>query len=394
MKQYEQQNHQQSAPDRLAGDVRDESYRRERAPYFESPVERIEPRPGMSGREVFQAMWHGGGPVRTLASVYLAWEEMLQRPSQVVWLTIAGAYVPFGLGRTIGTLMERHFVDVLVTTPAQLTHDLTEVRGRRHYHSSTEVDDDELMRLDVNRYWNVYGDEQALNTNDDVIAEFCETLSDRRTYTPSEFFYRLGLWLNQSRHKGADGMLTTAARLGVPIFCPSPADADITSDLAHYRKRSGRRIVLDPIKEALDMVALNAAIEDAGGRAGIVTLGGGAPRNYAQQAMACAYMLERADLKRYNYGVRISLDPVATGGLSGSTVSEGKTWKKYAPDTVIAEHFGEFMGPLVQITQALLDAFSTTSLQPRVSIRYATDGRMVVTVEGKEVDVQKEYGYA
>jgi deoxyhypusine synthase len=190
-------------------------------------------------------------------------------------------------------------------------------------------------------------------------------------------------------------MLTAAARVGVPIFCPSPADADITGDLAYYRKQTGRRLALDPVKEALDMVALNAAVEDAGGRAGLITLGGGAPRNYGQQAMACAYVLDRRDLQRYNYGLRISLDPVQTGGLSGSTISEGKTWKKYSADATVAEYFGEYMVPLVQMTQALLEARAGA---PRcaswVSVRYGEDGRMLVAIDGQEVDAQARYGYS
>ncbi len=379
---------------RLAGDEGDPQYRRQRWQFFKSPVERLQPVAGMGGNDLFAAMHRAGGPLRNLAGVYLGWEEMLGRPRQAVWLAIAGAYIPFGLGATMRTLLERRFVDVLVTTPAQVTHDLTEVRGLRHYHGSEDVDDDQLQRLDVNRYWNVFGDERELNANDDVIAEFAVTLSDARTYTPSEYFYRLGLWLDSSAHKAAEGMLTAAARQGIPIFCPSPADGDVTGDLAHYRKRTGRRLILDPVKEVLDMVALNAAIEDAAGRAGLVTLGGGAPRNYAQQAMACAYMLDRADLKRYNYGLRISLDPVGTGGLSGSSISEGKTWKKYAPDTVISEHYGEFMAPLVQMTQALLDRYEGMPVRDFVSMRYADDGRMLVKVAGHEVDVQEAYGYA
>jgi len=119
-------------------------------------------------------------------------------------------------------------------------------------------------------------------------------------------------------------MTTSAAREGIPIFCPSPADGDITTDLAHYRKQTGRKLMLDPVKEPLDMVAVNAAVEDAGGRAGLITLGGGAPRNYGQQSMACAYMLDRRDLKKHNYGLRISLDPVETGGLSGSDDLRGQ----------------------------------------------------------------------
>ncbi|HEX2032854.1 MAG TPA: deoxyhypusine synthase family protein [Chloroflexota bacterium] len=366
----------------------------ERQPFLASPIHPPQPVPGMRGHDLFLAMARAGGPLQNLAAVYLGWEAMLSRPEQAAWLAIAGAYIPFGLGATMRTLLERRFIDVLVTTPAQLTHDLTEIRGLHHFQGAEDVDDDLLQRLDVNRYWNVFGDERDLNHNDDVMAEFAATLSTSRPYTSSEFFYRLGLWLAQSHHKGAEGMLTAAARQGVPIFCPSPADADIISDLAHFRKRTGRRIILDPVKEILDMVALNAAVEDAGGRAGLLTLGGGAPRNYAQQAMACAYMLDRRDLKRYNFGLRISLDPVGTGGLSGSTISEAKTWKKYAPDTVIAEHFGEFMVPLLQMTQALLDRFRDASPRRYLSTRYADDGRLLVTVDGREVDVQAAYGYA
>ena len=109
--------------------------------------------------------------------------------------------------------------------------------------------------------------------------------------------------------------------------------------------------------------------------------------------MACAYMLDRADLKRYNYGLRISLDPVGTGGLSGSTISEGKTWKKYAPDTTIAEHFGEFMGPLVQITQALLERYAGPPRREPLAVRFDGAGRMLATVGGREVDLQATYGY-
>ncbi|MGI8423385.1 MAG: deoxyhypusine synthase family protein [Chloroflexota bacterium] len=371
---------------------RSEEYDRARAGYFRSPVERNAPPPGASVRDLYASMARMAGPVRNLAQVYLLWEEMLRLERQAVWLTIAGAYIPFGLGGSMVALIERRFIDVLVTTPAQLTHDMTEIRGHHHYHGSEEVDDNELQRLDVNRYWTVFGDEQELNTNDDVIAEFAETLPDDRPMTQSEYFYRLGSWLPVSGHGPVDGMLTAAARAGVPIFCPSPGDADVMSDLAHSRKRSRRKLVIDPVKEILDRVAYNAALEDAGWRAGLITLGGGAPRNYGQQAMACAYMLDRPDLKRYNYGLRISLDPVQTGGLSGSTISEGKTWKKYAADTKIAEYFGDFMAPLVQMTQALTDAFPA-AVRKMPSARYGEDGRLLVTVEEREVDLQREYDY-
>lgn len=394
MEQHDRQ-HEPRDLSAAEAELSEAEYERRRAEFFTSPIDRLAPRPGASLMEQFRAMQRAGGPLRNLAGVYLGWEEMLGRERQAVWLTIAGAYIPFGLGGTLRALIEQRLVDVIVTTPAQITHDLTEVRGLHHYHGTPHVDDNLLQRLDVNRYWNTYGDENELNENEDVIAEFAETLSDARAYTPSEYFYCLGRWLPQSRHGHADGMITSAARQGIPIFCPSPADGDITTDLAHYRKRTGRRLLLDPVKEALDTVAVNAVVEDAGGRAGLITLGGGAPRNYGQQSMACAYMLDRRDLKKHNYGLRISLDPVETGGLSGSTISEGKTWKKYAADAVIAEHFGDFMVPLAQMTQALLEQRANQPPRMGLRVRYADDGRMLVSAFGAaEVDVQAVYGYS
>ncbi len=383
--------HQQD-PQSSAGDA---AYEQERAPFFTSPVQPPEPRPGTTGPAFFRALSHGGGPLRNLAGVYLGWEEMAAAPKQAIWLTIAGAYIPFGLGGTMRALIDNHLVDFIVTTPAQITHDLTEVRGLHHYHGTPHVDDNQLQRLDINRYWNTYGDENELNSNEEVIAAFAATLSDERAYTPSEYFFRLGTWLPASGHAQSDGMITAAARAGIPIFCPSPADGDITTDLSHYRKQTGRRLMLDPVKEPLDMVAVNAAVEDAGGRAGLVTLGGGAPRNYGQQSMACAYMLDRRDLKKHNYGLRISLDPVETGGLSGSTISEGKTWKKYSADATVAEYYGDFMAPLVQMTQALLEARAGAPVREGVRVRYGEDGRLFISAFGAaEIDAQAVYGYA
>jgi len=167
----------------------DADYERERAPFFTSPVQPPLPHAGTSGPDFFRMLAHGSGPLSNLAGVYLGWEQMLNREKQAVWLTIAGAYIPFGLGGTMRALIEHHFVDFIVTTPAQITHDLTEVRGLHHYHGTPHVDDNMLQRLDVNRYWNTYGDENELNSNEDVIAEFAATLSDERAYTPSEYFY-------------------------------------------------------------------------------------------------------------------------------------------------------------------------------------------------------------
>src|SRR5437588_12477557 len=99
----------------------DPAYERERAPYFRSRVQRIEPQASADQCALFQAMAQSGGPLLTLGELYLKWEEMLARPRQAAWLAIAGAYIPFGLGGVMRALMEHHLIDVLVTTPAQIT---------------------------------------------------------------------------------------------------------------------------------------------------------------------------------------------------------------------------------------------------------------------------------
>src|SRR5579871_3675075 len=96
----------------------DEAYQREREQFFHSPVERLVPLACTSTTQLFHAMARASGPLRNLAGVYLGWEEMLSKPDQAVWLTIAGAYIPFGLGGTLRTIIEQRLVDFIVTTPA------------------------------------------------------------------------------------------------------------------------------------------------------------------------------------------------------------------------------------------------------------------------------------
>jgi deoxyhypusine synthase len=163
---------------------------------------------------------------------------------------------------------------------------------------------------------------------------------------------RIGEYL--IRHAKGRGILKTCAEKNVPVFVPAFTDSELGIDFALHkrlRKKEGRPLLrFDPYEDfehyASTMLNTN--------RMGIFTIGGGVPRNWAQQFGVYAELLarrgyEKVPLKRYSYGVRICPEPVNWGGLSGSTYTEAVSWGKFIP----TEEGGRFAEVLDDATVAL-----------------------------------------
>jgi deoxyhypusine synthase len=171
-----------------------------------------------------------------------------------IFLGIAGALSPGGLRLVVAHLITNRFVDCVVSTGANLYHDLHETRGRRHYLGSPLVDDTVLQKDHIDRVYDTFADEDEFIDNDNWIAEFATTL-ERRPYTSREFLYRLGghLW----ETTGRDGILTAAYRAGVPIFCPAIADSSIGMGLSQARQAqpgAGQIDIIGDIIESANLV--------------------------------------------------------------------------------------------------------------------------------------------
>jgi deoxyhypusine synthase len=224
----------------------------------------------------------------------------------------------------IAYLLEHRYVDCLVSTGANLYHDLHEARGRRHFIGSPRENDAALQADGIDRVYDTYASEEEFCENDEWIAEFVLTL-ERRPYTSREFLYRLGehLW----NATGQEGILTAAYRAGVPIFCPAIADSSIGMGLSQARHRDPSAGQIDVIGDIIE--SANLVIRRP--RTASVVLGGGTPKNFINQAsVQAAFYDDRVGGHRF--AIQIVTDVPHFGGASGSSLEEAQSWGKLATD--------------------------------------------------------------
>jgi deoxyhypusine synthase len=352
--------------------------------YLVTPIKRFEPRPDASLRSFIDALGRTGGQPRRLSAAVDLWNAMIER-NRVIFCSIAGAPVPMGFGPAIASLIEQRRIDVLDITGAQLTHDMLEIIGSIHYQGRVNADDVALASVDVNRFWDTFGSEEDYRRVEPMIFEFAEGLPDR-PLTTREYAYRMGLFFK--RIASQPGILTAAADAGTPIYCPAIGDSVLGMDLGFFRAEKGKRIVFDVVQDVLEMAAIVLLAEELGLRTATSIFGGGAPRNHIQQSQIGTYMF-MAKGKGHAEAVRFSIEPVETGGLSGSTISEGISWKKFDPHVEAAEVFLD-SNLSIAICASLLGSRSASSC---FQFRHEDDGTLTAIYDGKHYNLSDKYHF-
>ena len=295
----------------------------EKSRFLRMPVEPFEVEAGLTGEEILARMARISFQGRNLATAHTVWRKMLE-DDLLIFLGVAGALSAGGLRLIIAHLIEHRYVDCLVSTGANLYHDLHETRGRRHFLGSPVADDEALQAAHIDRVYDTLVDEDQFVENDEWIAAFAAQL-EPRPHTSREFLYRLGghLW----EQTGAPGILTAAYRARVPIFCPAIADSSIGMGLSQARERvpeSGQVDVVGDIAESANIVLRRRATAS-------VVLGGGTPKNFINQASVQAEFI-RPGGEGHRYALQIITDVPHFGGASGSTLDEAKSWGKVSVD--------------------------------------------------------------
>ena len=264
---------------------------------------------------------------RKLSRAADVWEAMCRDPGCTKVLTLSGAMVPAGMGEVVMRLVEAGTVDVIVSTGANVTHDyVNAVVDQGHYLGSEYEDDDELRKHRTNRIYDVYIPEDHYEAGENYLLDVLRRNDIReRVFSTAEFTRFLGEALSRR------SILQVAARKAVPLFVPAASDSELGIALAVYRKRDGIRVAFDEVSD----IERFAEIIRSRPACGCIVVGGGVPRNWAQQVFPYLDVLGRSDAAArvypgYSYGVRISTDRPEFGGLSGCTFEESKSWGKYA----------------------------------------------------------------
>jgi deoxyhypusine synthase len=291
--------------------------------FLRVPVEPFTVKPGAGADDVLARMERVSFQGRNLATARRIWEKMLGDDC-TIFLGAAGALSAGGMRLILAHLIQHRYVDCLVSTGANLYHDLHEVRGRRHYVGSPKESDAALQAEGIDRVYDTYASEAEFCENDEWIAAFALTL-ERRPYTTREFLYRLGghLWEQTGEH----GILTAAYRASVPIFCPAIADSSIGMGLSQARHRdpeAGQVDVIGDITESANLVIRRP-------RTASIVLGGGTPKNFINQASVQAEFYDDR-VGGHRYALQIVTDSPQFGGASGSTMEEAQSWGKLATD--------------------------------------------------------------
>ena len=291
--------------------------------FLRVPVEPFVVESGLGADEILERMERISFQGRNIATARRIWEKMLADDC-TIFLGAAGALSAGGLRMVLAHLITHRYVDCLVSTGANLYHDLHETRGRRHYVGSPHEDDAALQRERIDRVYDTYAREEEFCDNDEWIADFVLTL-ERRPYTSREFLYRLGehLW----KETGAEGILTGAYKAAVPIFCPALADSSIGMGISQARHRDATAGHIDIIGDVIE--SANLVIRRP--RTASIVLGGGTPKNFINQASVQAEFYDDR-VGGHRFAVQIVTDVPHFGGASGSSLEEARSWGKLATD--------------------------------------------------------------
>jgi deoxyhypusine synthase len=259
-------------------------------------------------------------------------------------------------------LIESGIVKAVISTGALMAHGLVEATGRSHFrYDEKKMDDNELFQAGYNRVYDSLEPESNLDHVEKVMERVLNDWDAEETVCSWKVHKRIGEYLHKTMP--GRGILKSAYERNVPVFVPAFTDSELGIDFALHkilRLRDKRPLLrFDPFEDFEKFATTMLATK----RMGIFTVGGGVPRNWAQQFGVYAELLARRGykeipLKRYNYGVRICPEPVHWGGLSGSTYTEAVSWGKFVPREEggqLAEVFDDATVALPLIVGAVLD---------------------------------------
>ena len=262
-------------------------------------------------------------------------EAMARDEECFVVITLAGAMTVAKQGLVIADLIDRGIVNAVVSTGALMAHGLVEATGRAHFRYNPDVPDTELYEQGYNRVYDTLEPEQNLDDVEEVMSDILEGWDHNEVMCSYKLNHAIGAYLAK-RSAEQRGILKSAYEKGVPVFVPAFTDSELGLDVAlnnRLRESTGRhKIRFDPFQD-LEHFAATLLRQT---RLGILTIGGGVPRNWSQQfgpfiELRHRRLGENVPLKRYHYGVRICPEPVYWGGLSGSPYSEAISWGKFVP---------------------------------------------------------------
>ncbi len=289
---------------------------------LEQPINHAHITPGMSVDELVNQLGgcaFGAGRLAEAVDIYTA---MLGDSECTKFFGLAGAMVPAGMRNIVSSLIRDGHIDVLVSTGANMVHDIIESLGLHHFKGSDLVDDIQLKHDQVNRIYDVFLPEEHFTDVEEFLQSVYSEL-EGQTISIRELLTHIG-----SKLEDKDSILQCAYDAEIPIYCPAVQDS-IVGLQAWLFKQTGKLVVdaFADMREFMD-ICYDAK------RAGALLIGGGVPKNYILQSMLVTP-------KDFDYAIQLTTDRPDSGGLSGATLDEAQSWGKVGEDAKAMTVYGD-----------------------------------------------------
>ena len=302
----------------------------------EMPVTQLHVKPKMTVNELVEAMGkagaYNGGSLARAADI---WEQMLRDGETTKFFGLAGAMVPAGMGGIVSDLIKGGHIDILVSTGANLTHDIIEAIGCRHFHGTAFCDDIELRHDEINRIYDVYLPNEAFEHFEEFMQGVFGELEPGSAISISGLLEHIG-------KRAKSGILHTAARKKIPVYNPAVQDSMI--GLQYWLFSQTNKVTVDAFA---DMPALMDRCFTAK-KAGAMLVGGGVPKNFILQSMLMTP-------NGFSYAIQLTGDRPDLGGLSGATLDEARSWGKITEEAQAVTVYGDATITLPVLTAAVME---------------------------------------
>ena len=345
-----------------------------KSPYLKEKVKAIRVKKKTLS-QLLKEMENTGFQGRKLAEVVSVWEKMIKDKNLTILLGYAGSLSTTGQWEIINWLIENRYIDVLVSTGANISEDILEAMGYSYWKGSHLVDDIDLLNTDINRNYDVFGSEIDYMEMTELIAKFIvENLEENYPYSSREFLYIFGNWL---RKKGINSIVAQASKYKVPVFCPAIVDSPY-GDAGLIAKSKGFNLILDNMKDYIEFMSIAKKVKDSG----VIYIGGGVPKDFIQLfAVTADFLYEerkipgrKAEVFRakrgkkpeliesyypHKYAIQITTDSPQWGGLSGCTFEEAMSWGKEAVTAPKVQCYCDATIALPIVSHALAERLKT-----------------------------------
>jgi len=342
--------------------------------YFKRKVEAIEVKE-KSISQLLAEMSRTAYQGRKLGEAVEVWEAMLKEKDLTIIMGFSGSMSTAGQWKIVNWLIENRFIDVLVSTGANVSEDIVDAMGFGYWQGSHMVNDEALLKADINRYYDVFGKESDYRKMEELMTDFLLTLRRDFTYSSMELLYLFGKWLGK---KGIKSIAAVAAEKDVPIFCPAISDSAY-GEAFLMAKNMGHPIVVDSVKEFDQFVGIGEKTKDIG----VIYIGGGVPKDFTQliaisvspktmdKGVPGREGFKRKSVQEYyyphKYAIQITTDSPQWGGLSGCTLEEAVSWGKIHSEGKRAVCYCDATIALPLITHALNERVKTKRKAPDLS---------------------------